>query len=342
MIQITLKMWHRSVVALAFDIAYLHRELNLLGEKAMSRREYFFSDFGVPKPRPCTALAWASLCAFGPIQGYRKLTPIHDGELTEGPHGSIVKNYLESYRPWNPCMGAFLIPFLPSLSPNDDQSVGLPNASTLHVKSLDNQQQCGFAYIADAATGALGWQLPVGNGINVKQFSDMDMLNLHSHGYMWDSLLTSGSNHVDIPALHSYFEKDVNGCLYQFGLIQRIEGQSHDARFAMEQLAKNGIPYTEYLNPYMQVRKLLIRFLNIEAVHAWAQAYAMSMTHIFNDISIQEDEELLLVQAAEMRERKAKDEIKTLSKSTRRQRLRDKLDLKSGLAGMFDMESNDS
>jgi len=134
---ITLNSWRRSICALAFEITQLTQSSNLLSDEAARRGEFFFSDHGVPKPRPCTALAWASLCAFGPVVE-------SDQDLTEGN---------------------FLIPFLPKLAGHDEMNQSLARNSKLHEKDSQGRIRWGSIYIADVSSGRIIEQLPHGQRI---------------------------------------------------------------------------------------------------------------------------------------------------------------------------------
>ena len=101
--------WVISVQFLCYEIARLKYKSNLLSDAAAAKGEFFFSDFGVPRPRPTTALAWASLCAFGPIQGYHGVKP-----------GSSDDEYIQY--PFNLTQGKFLLPFLPKFLMAEEQN----------------------------------------------------------------------------------------------------------------------------------------------------------------------------------------------------------------------------
>lgn len=107
--------WRRSVVSLAIEIAHLKHKRNQMTTAAQARGEYFFADSGVPVPRPCTALAWASLCAFGPASGKWNVES-----------SSLV--------PFSLTEGRFVLPFLPKVLLNEEASHSLARQSKIHVK----------------------------------------------------------------------------------------------------------------------------------------------------------------------------------------------------------------
>lgn len=159
---ITLNAWRRSVCALAFEVSHLSQSSNLLSDEAAKRGEFFFSDNGIPKPRPCTALAWASLCSFGPI--------------------------IESKQNLNE--GNFLLPFLPKLTGHDEVNQSLARNSKLHERDSENRIRWGSIYIADASSGRIVEQLPHGQriakewGSERKHHSFMEV-NLFSIPPLW-------------------------------------------------------------------------------------------------------------------------------------------------------------
>lgn len=135
---LTLKAWQQSVCSLVFEITQLNQSSNLLPEASTLRGHYFFADHGIPKPRPCTALAWASLCFFGPIQAEESID-------------------LQS--------GHFLIPFLPKIAGHDEVNQSLPRQSKLHEKDSENRIRWGAVYIGDASSGRIIEQLPHGQRV---------------------------------------------------------------------------------------------------------------------------------------------------------------------------------
>src|SRR5882757_6127903 len=133
--RLTLSSWRRSVISLVFQITRLSTSSNLLGDASSLRGEYFFSDNGIPRPRPATSLAWASLCAFGPVNGF-----IKPGEP-------------ESYQRFDPTQGCFLLPFLPKILYNEEQNQSLGRQSKYHERDSLDRIRWGSVFIGDSASG---------------------------------------------------------------------------------------------------------------------------------------------------------------------------------------------
>ena len=131
---LTLDNWVRSVICLAYEIHNAGPAHSLLGGPALERSEYFFSDEGVPIPRPCTAIAWASLCAFGPVN-------LPGFKITEGN---------------------FLLPFLPKIRYGEEVNQSLIRTSKAHSKDSFDNIRWGNVFIGDSKNGQIIEQLAHG------------------------------------------------------------------------------------------------------------------------------------------------------------------------------------
>lgn len=317
MIPFTREQFVRSVCWLAIDINLNHRRDNQLTEKARQRHEYMFSDHGVPKPRPCTALAWASLCAFGPIQGFAKI--LEDGSRL--------------HHPWNPTKGFFVIPFIPALNANDPQDTSLSRASSIHNRMEDGTIDWGPLWIADATTGQLMWQSSLDHH-NVKEWYDQKP----GPGWFSPDSLTP-DNQCDIPPIWAFPNER-----WQFGLIQKLHSMAIPLRFPFEELAKNGIPLTEPMELKLHVRRLMIRFSKVEAAQAWANAYCEAMKSALDFEACKAD---AIRFDQELQEKKKKSMVKDLlstKKSTQKKRkLSSRIDPFAGIENLnLNPDSNES
>lgn len=267
----TITDWRRSLVALAFHISHLSQSNNLLGDNANDRGEYLFTDNGVPRPRPSTALAWASLCAFGPVQGFER--PLENGQ--------------HLYHPFSLTSGRFLIPFLPKILFHEDMQSSLSRQNKSHARDKDGNIRWGNVYIADSNTGDILEQLPHGQRV-AKEWSDSK-----PRGY----ILPTWRGQESIPPMYSE-----SGEGWQFGIIQNLPNLLVTLRDPMLELAKRGIIETKYGGrDCPKIRRLLIRFLDVTAARAWASDYAESMASALNSDHVQSDILLLMKQIQEKR-----------------------------------------
>lgn len=250
--------WIKSVTTLCFEINGLYKDKSQTSSKAKERGEYFFSDSDVPVPRPSTALAWASLCAFGPINGFK------------GPNGEIQE--------FNPIRGNFLLPFLPALRHNDEQNQSLARSSSAHSKDRFGRIQWGSIFIGDAVTGSIIETLDEGSYAAL-EWADKPKASNYLRR------LEQGQH--NIPPLYA-----AQGYGWQFGVIQNISGFHQNLREPMIELAKSGIFLSAIIgkhNPQIRVRRLMIRFLNVKAAQVWAKAYSDSIKLHNNQEAIKAD-----------------------------------------------------
>lgn len=270
---LTLESWRRSVAALAYQLSQLSSRSNLLGEAGTERGRYFFSDAGVPLPRPCTITAWASLCSLGPSNG--TIRHIDGAKIL-----------------YNPLTQPFLIPFLPKIRHGEDSSQSLARTSRHQVKNSLGDIRWGKIYVANPLTGGIEEEF--------------------SHGAISAKLFFEYRNHYfsiapfRVPPLWA-----MNGSGWQFGIIQAHPSLNFTLRDPMIELAKNGFPELSAagdLSP--KVNSLLIRFLTIESAKSWANAFSESLKEsMSNPAKIEEDFQLLIqdIKTARRHEQDAKD-----------------------------------
>lgn len=122
--QVTPLDFNMSVGAFGIEIGIIKSSKNRFTEQAEKRGEFFLLDEDIPLPRPCTALAWASLCM---IERAQKRTRFWDQHVA--------------------------IPILPVLRPDDAQSLSLSRQSKAHIKDEDGRIFWGLACIGDSLTG---------------------------------------------------------------------------------------------------------------------------------------------------------------------------------------------
>lgn len=285
----SLAQWRLSAIALAYEITQLHYDSNLLTDAASKRGEYFFADAGIPTPRPATIVAWASLCAFGPIQG--------------------VTNALRTRSsPYHLTSGLFLLPFLPKLRLNEDTNLSLSRMSKAHVLDPSGRIRWGPCLIAESSTGAI-----------IQTLSDGSTSARSWQAHAPDSPLLRG--HLDpslgqhrVPPLYSY-----TGEGWQFGIIQNLPSMAITLRDPFNELARHGIPELARLNgagSLPRVTRLLFRFLDIRSARKWAGGYA-SAAEEFSDSAAREDRALLVTQIKEKEERRFKDRKSDVAKTPR-------------------------
>lgn len=150
---LTLDNWVKSVVCFAHEIHNAGPAHSLLGQPALDRDEYMFSDEGIPIPRPCTALAWASLCAFGPVNmpGFK---------ITEG---------------------AFLLPFLPKIRYGEETNQSLIRTSKAHQKDSFDNIRWGNVFIGDSKNGQIIEQLTHGAYPAKAWMAESDRARFNAH-----------------------------------------------------------------------------------------------------------------------------------------------------------------
>lgn len=250
----------KSIIALAIEINYLHSNENQFIGEARNRGEFLFIDSGIPKPRASTALAWASLCAFGPINGFKGWQ-----------NGSRI------YRHFDVTKGRFLLPFLPKLNLHDEQNQSLARISRFHEKDTAKRFiKWGHVHIGDAESGQILDQLLTG------QFIAKEWMDSRPFG-KW--LVDEASW---APILFPLWAEPGEG--WQFGVIQyHLPSLAIDLRHPFNQLAINGIPLTHRMQNIPTIRRLLFRFLDPVAIMNWAQAYAEAMQFALDDEAIEKD-----------------------------------------------------
>lgn len=282
--QLTLPLWRRSVISLAFQIACLSQSSNLLGDACTERGEYFFSDNGVPRPRPATALAWASLCAFGPVNGFVK----PGDEFWE-----------DERQIWSPTQGHFLLPFLPKILYNEEQNQSLARMSKHHERDSADRIRWGSVFVADSSSGQIIEQMSHGQRV-AKEWIDS-----HPRGY----ILPTWEGQSHIPAL---FGETGEG--WQFGIIQNQANLLVTLRDPFIELARRGIIETKHGgSDCPRIKRLIFRFLDITAARAWAFDYSESMRCAFESDVIGADIQLLMTQ---IEEKQRAEHLKATAKAT--------------------------
>ena len=248
---INLDDWIRSIMCLTYEINRIHSPNNMLAAAAAARSHFMFTDSSVPKPRPCTALAWASLCAFGPIQGF----------VT---HRDGVRYQHE----FDARQGRFLVPFLPRINPDEDTTQSLIRSSRLHARDTEGHIRWGNVYIGDSSTGEIVEQLSHG------QFPASEFMDEHP----LRSLMNRRAEQHEVPPLWACYRDG-----WQFGINQTLTSQRLTLRDPMIELARHGIRQMSFKhNNFLQVNRLLLRFLNVADARSWAKAYSESMPGIYD------------------------------------------------------------
>ena len=121
---VTPESWAKSVGLLAIEITLLSADQNLMPDKSAEKGFFFFSDSGIPLPRPITAVAWASLLNYDPIWGF------------------VGKE-------WAMYDHRFILPFLPPGLKDDPADITLSRQSNLHTKNEQGQIDWGLAMFYD-------------------------------------------------------------------------------------------------------------------------------------------------------------------------------------------------
>lgn len=254
----SLRDWRQSIICLGFEITRLAFRHNLLPDAAGDRHEYFFSDSGIPRPRPCTALAWASLCAFGPIQGY--------------------VDHEENHFPFRLDTGRFLLPFLPKLLRDEDTNQSLHRQSKAHMRDSEDRIIWGSIYIGDSRSGSIEEKVQQGQ---VPAKAWMDSKPTHH------AILNVRNAGESIPPLWASADAG-----WQFGVVQAIHGTSIMLRDPMVQLAQYGISELRYGGKYSPcVNRLLLRILKDSEAQVWASAYS-SAVHADKDSILRDQQDL--------------------------------------------------
>ena len=284
--------WRRSIICLSYQIHQLSLTNNLLGESAAERNEFFFSDFGVPMPRPCTGLAWASLCSLGPVQ--QMVTP--DGNNLD----------LTNSR--------FFIPFLPKIRYGEETNQSLIRTSRAHVRDSDDNIRWGSVYLCDSSDpiSCIDEQLQHG------AFNPKEWMDSHSTS---NALRLGMASDSFPPTLYSYVNEG-----WQFGVIQSIPTIAVTLRDQMVELARHGIPELEYLRGVPKIRRLLIRFLDVQAARAWGKAYSLMLADCTNPDRIKEDALELAVEIQEAQQQRFQDAAEA-ARSKKATKKRQELDL---------------
>lgn len=243
--RLTLTNWRYSILMLGYEITKLAYTENLMPGTSTERGEFFFSDSGVPKPRPCTALAWASLCSFGPIQGY---ITVVDDDFFHHQYGLTH--------------GKFLLPFLPKILKDEETSQSLSRQSKAHHRDAQDRIVWGSIYIGDSESGDIVETLS-----NGQQIAKAWVERPPRQAVAWTQ------RQHEVPALYAEA-----GAGWQFGIIQNLSSIPVSLRDPMIELARNGILELKHGGvDAPKVRRLMIRFLKTAEARAWAKAYSDAM-----------------------------------------------------------------
>ena len=269
----TLESWRRSIASLAFQLTQLSHVNNLFGTAGTESGKFLFSDSGVPLPRPCTILAWASLCTVNSLRNRVDLkTHCHySPDIFRSP---------------------FILPFLPKIRHGEDTNQSLVRSSRHHSKNSLGDIRWGKIYLADSFDGTLKEEFSHGA---------YSVSHLSTHERASTRLATP----FPIPPLWA-----AHGSGWEFGMHQPFESVTFTLRDPMIELAKHGIPERTASPNAPLVRSILTRFLEVSSAAIWARAYSRSLHAIINDPdSITTDFQGLIadIRTARLHEKEASD-----------------------------------
>jgi hypothetical protein len=241
----TIGHWMKSMMMLGLELHAVNFQNNLMSDAAIAHGQHFFADDGIPRPRPITFLAWASLCSMEPIGGW-------------------VGDYGKGYYPFRASEGRFILPFLPKLLSMDNVQSSLIRNSKAHIRDAHDRIRWGSIYIAEAADGDIIDTIHDGQ-LNPKTWVDV---NRGRQPY---------GESVGIPPMWAE-----EGSGWDFGAIQwSLPGMNISFRTPYENLAEHGmiqlsrITPQSYRNQFYNVRRLMFRFINEGSLQEWARRYSV-------------------------------------------------------------------